>query len=123
MTGRSAFLEAFTLFGIDPANYDDVFAEKLDLLLAIRDNEHVTWSGRHHPALHDLPVPPRPQQDKLPLWIGVGRTPAGAERADRIGLPMVLGGSVHGRRRRFYGDSGGTGALSSVEPEVWTVSV
>ncbi|MFD5517346.1 LLM class flavin-dependent oxidoreductase [Streptomyces sp. NPDC127066] len=91
IAGRSAFLEAFALFGVDPADYDDVFAEKLDLLLAIRDNEHVTWTGRHRPALHDLPVPPRPQQEKLPLWLGVGGTPASAERAGRLGLPMVLG--------------------------------
>ncbi|MFE7795825.1 LLM class flavin-dependent oxidoreductase [Streptomyces sp. NPDC057460] len=91
IAGRSAFLEAFTLFGIDPAHYDDVFAEKLDLLLAIRDNTNVTWSGRHRPALDDMPVPPRPQQDTLPLWLGVGGTPASAERAARLGLPMVLG--------------------------------
>ncbi|MET8330801.1 LLM class flavin-dependent oxidoreductase [Streptomyces sp. NPDC005181] len=91
IAGRSAFLEAFTLFGIDPADYDDVFTQKLDLLLAIRASEHVTWSGRHRPALDHLPIPPRPQQDKLPLWLGVGGTPASAERAGRLGLPMVLG--------------------------------
>ncbi|MFC8094327.1 LLM class flavin-dependent oxidoreductase [Streptomyces sp. NPDC057301] len=91
IAGRSAFLEAFTLFGIDPAHYDDVFAEKLDLLLAIRDNTHVTWSGRHRPPLVGLPVPPRPQQDTLPLWLGVGGTLTSAERAARLGLPMVLG--------------------------------
>ncbi|WP_435226619.1 LLM class flavin-dependent oxidoreductase [Streptomyces sp. Tue6028] len=91
IAGRSAFLEAFTLFGIDPADYDDVFDEKLDLLLALREPEHVTWSGRHRPALDDLPVPPRPQQAKLPLWLGVGGTPASIERAARLGLPMTLG--------------------------------
>ncbi|MDT0321938.1 LLM class flavin-dependent oxidoreductase [Streptomyces millisiae] len=91
IAGRSAFLEAFTLFGIDPAHYDTVFAEKLDLLLAIRDHERVTWSGRHRPALDDLPVPPRPQQEKLPLWLGVGGTLSSVERAARLGLPMVLG--------------------------------
>ncbi|MFJ4835765.1 LLM class flavin-dependent oxidoreductase [Streptomyces sp. NPDC088747] len=91
IAGRSAFLEAFTLFGIDPAHYDDVFTEKLDLLLAIRADDPVTWSGRHRPALDDLPVPPRPQQDTLPLWLGVGGTPSSAERAARLGLPMVLG--------------------------------
>ncbi|MER5185633.1 LLM class flavin-dependent oxidoreductase [Streptomyces sp. NPDC002896] len=91
IAGRSAFLEAFTLFGVDPAHYDDVFAEKLDLLLAIRDHENVTWTGRHRPALNDLSVPPRPQQDRLPLWLGVGGTPSSAERAARLGLPMVLG--------------------------------
>jgi alkanesulfonate monooxygenase SsuD/methylene tetrahydromethanopterin reductase-like flavin-dependent oxidoreductase (luciferase family) len=91
IAGRSAFLEAFALFGIDPADYDTVFAEKLDLLLAIRDNEHVTWTGRHRPALDHLPVPPRPQQARLPLWLGVGGTAASAQRAGRLGLPMVLG--------------------------------
>jgi alkanesulfonate monooxygenase SsuD/methylene tetrahydromethanopterin reductase-like flavin-dependent oxidoreductase (luciferase family) len=91
IVGRSAFLEAFTLFGVDPADYDEVFAEKLDLLLNIRDNERVSWTGRHRPALDRLPVPPRPQQEKLPLWLGVGGTPASAERAGRLGLPMVLG--------------------------------
>ncbi|MGW5063476.1 LLM class flavin-dependent oxidoreductase [Streptomyces sp. NPDC004096] len=91
IAGRSAFLEAFTLFGVDPAHYDDIFAEKLDLLLAIRDNQRVTWSGRHRPALDDLPVPPRPQQQTLPLWLGVGGTLSSAERAARLGLPMVLG--------------------------------
>lgn len=91
IAGRSAFLEAFALFGVDPADYDAVFAEKLGLLTAIRDNERVTWSGRHRPALDGLAVPPRPQQDKLPLWLGVGGTPASAERAGLLGLPMVLG--------------------------------
>jgi alkanesulfonate monooxygenase SsuD/methylene tetrahydromethanopterin reductase-like flavin-dependent oxidoreductase (luciferase family) len=91
IAGRSAFLEAFALFGIDPADYDAVFAEKLELLLAIRDKETVTWSGRYRPALDHLSVPPRPRQTALPLWLGVGGTPASAERAGRLGLPMVLG--------------------------------
>ncbi|MFI0968294.1 LLM class flavin-dependent oxidoreductase [Streptomyces sp. NPDC021080] len=91
IAGRSAFLEAFALFGVDPAHYDDVFAEKLDLLLAIRESTDVTWSGHHRPALDAIPVPPRPEQDTLPLWLGVGGTPASAERAARLGLPMVLG--------------------------------
>jgi alkanesulfonate monooxygenase SsuD/methylene tetrahydromethanopterin reductase-like flavin-dependent oxidoreductase (luciferase family) len=69
-----------------------VFAEKLRLLLAIRDNsEHVTWHGRFRPALGGLPVPPRPQQPRLPLWLGVGGTPASVERAGYLGLPMTLG--------------------------------
>ncbi|MFB7755691.1 LLM class flavin-dependent oxidoreductase [Streptomyces sp. NPDC056121] len=63
----------------------------LDLLLALRDNTNVVWSGRHRPALDDLPVPPRPQQEKPPLWLGVGGTPASIERAARLGLPMTLG--------------------------------
>lgn len=91
IAGRSAFLEAFHLFGVDPGEYDEVFAAKLDLLLRIRDNEHVTWSGRYRPALHEVAVPPRPLQERLPVWLGVGGTPASAERAGRLGLPMTLG--------------------------------
>ncbi|WP_445330401.1 LLM class flavin-dependent oxidoreductase [Streptomyces sp. A475] len=97
IAGRSAFLEAFTLFGIDPAHYDDIFAEKLDLLLAIRAAEHVTWSGRHRPALDDMPVPPRPQQDTLPLWLGVGGTPSSAERGS--GTPAHHGPPKQNRPR------------------------
>ncbi|MGW4939787.1 LLM class flavin-dependent oxidoreductase [Streptomyces sp. NPDC004166] len=115
IAGRSAFLEAFTLFGVDPAHYDAVFAEKLDLLLAIRDNQRVTWSGRHRPALDDLPVPPRPQQQTLPLWLGVGGTPSSAERAARLGLPMVLG-LIGGDIRRVR-PSPSTTALSA-RPQV-----
>ncbi|MEV0640967.1 LLM class flavin-dependent oxidoreductase [Streptomyces sp. NPDC050619] len=69
-----------------------MFAEKLRLLLAIReDPDHVTWNGRFRPAMEDLSVPPRPRQEKLPLWLGVGGTPSSVERAGRLGLPMVLG--------------------------------
>jgi alkanesulfonate monooxygenase SsuD/methylene tetrahydromethanopterin reductase-like flavin-dependent oxidoreductase (luciferase family) len=91
IAGRSAFLEAFELFGVDPADYDAVFAEKLGLLLALREQERVTWQGRFRPPLHDAAVPPRPQREKLPLWLGVGGTPESALRAGRLGLPMVLG--------------------------------
>jgi alkanesulfonate monooxygenase SsuD/methylene tetrahydromethanopterin reductase-like flavin-dependent oxidoreductase (luciferase family) len=92
IAGRSAFLEAFALFGVDPADYDEVFTEKLALLLAIRaEPADVSYTGRYRPALHHLPVPPYPRQSRLPLWIGVGGTPTSAERAGRLGLPMVLG--------------------------------
>jgi alkanesulfonate monooxygenase SsuD/methylene tetrahydromethanopterin reductase-like flavin-dependent oxidoreductase (luciferase family) len=91
IAGRSAFLEAFELFGVDPGDYDEVFAEKLGLLLAIREQERVTWHGKHRPPLDGLAVPPRPQQDRLPLWLGVGGTPGSAQRAGLLGLPMVLG--------------------------------
>jgi alkanesulfonate monooxygenase SsuD/methylene tetrahydromethanopterin reductase-like flavin-dependent oxidoreductase (luciferase family) len=90
IAGRSAFLEAFELFGVDTGDYDAIFAEKLDLLLALRDSERVTWSGRFRTALEDTQVPPRPVQAKLPVWLGVGGTPASAARAGRLGLPMVL---------------------------------
>jgi alkanesulfonate monooxygenase SsuD/methylene tetrahydromethanopterin reductase-like flavin-dependent oxidoreductase (luciferase family) len=92
IAGRSAFVEAFRLFGVDLEDYDDVFAEKLRLLLAIRENpEHVTWRGRFRPAMDGLSVQPPPQQPQLPLWLGVGGTPSSVERAGRLGLPMVLG--------------------------------
>ncbi|MFC8198877.1 LLM class flavin-dependent oxidoreductase [Streptomyces sp. NPDC060006] len=92
IAGRSAFTEAFSLFGIGLDDYDKVFTEKLRLLLAIRKNPgHVTWQGGFRPALDDLPVPPLPRQQQLPLWLGVGRTPASVERAGQLGLPMVLG--------------------------------
>jgi alkanesulfonate monooxygenase SsuD/methylene tetrahydromethanopterin reductase-like flavin-dependent oxidoreductase (luciferase family) len=89
--GRSAFVEPFALFGHDVATYDELFAEKLDLLLQVRDNERVTWSGRYRPALSDAPVIPRAVQEPLPIWIGVGGTRSSAERAGRLGLPMTLG--------------------------------
>jgi alkanesulfonate monooxygenase SsuD/methylene tetrahydromethanopterin reductase-like flavin-dependent oxidoreductase (luciferase family) len=91
IAGRSAFVEPFGLFGIDLDQYDEVFAEKLDLLLALRDHERVTWSGSFRPALADAEVTPRPVQPQLPVWLGVGGTPASAVRAGRLGLPMVLG--------------------------------
>jgi alkanesulfonate monooxygenase SsuD/methylene tetrahydromethanopterin reductase-like flavin-dependent oxidoreductase (luciferase family) len=89
--GRSAFVEPFALFGYDTADYDTLFAEKLGLLLDIRAHETVTWSGRFRPSLHGAAVVPRAVQDRLPVWVGVGGSPASAERAGRLGLPMVLG--------------------------------
>ncbi|MEU6379351.1 LLM class flavin-dependent oxidoreductase [Streptomyces sp. NPDC046909] len=92
IAGRSAFAEAFRLFGVDLDDYDEVFSEKLRLLLAVRENPgQVTWAGRFRPALDGLPVPPRPLQEQLPLWLGVGGTPASVERAGSLGLPMALG--------------------------------
>jgi alkanesulfonate monooxygenase SsuD/methylene tetrahydromethanopterin reductase-like flavin-dependent oxidoreductase (luciferase family) len=89
--GRSAFTEPFALFGSDLAEYDQLFAEKLDLLLRIRDDQSVTWAGRYRPALTEATVIPRAVQDPLPIWVGVGGSPASAERAGRLGLPMTLG--------------------------------
>jgi alkanesulfonate monooxygenase SsuD/methylene tetrahydromethanopterin reductase-like flavin-dependent oxidoreductase (luciferase family) len=89
--GRSAFVEPFALFGHDVDEYDALFGEKLDLLLQIRDHERVSWTGRHRPALSDAPVIPRAVQQPLPVWVGVGGSPASAERAGRLGLPMTLG--------------------------------
>jgi alkanesulfonate monooxygenase SsuD/methylene tetrahydromethanopterin reductase-like flavin-dependent oxidoreductase (luciferase family) len=89
--GRSAFAEPFALFGYDTADYDALFAEKLGLLLDIRAHETVTWSGRFRPPLKAAAVVPRAVQDRLPVWVGVGGSPGSAERAGRLGLPMVLG--------------------------------
>jgi len=89
--GRSAFAEPFAIFGERLEDYDALFAEKLDLLLQVREHDHVTWSGRFRPALHDAPVIPRALQHPLPVWVGVGGSPESAERAGRLGLPMTLG--------------------------------
>ncbi len=91
IVGRSAFPEPFALFGYDTADYDTLFAEKLALLLEIRARKTVSWSGRFRPPLDAAAVVPRAVQDPLPVWVGVGGSPASAERAGRLGLPMVLG--------------------------------
>jgi alkanesulfonate monooxygenase SsuD/methylene tetrahydromethanopterin reductase-like flavin-dependent oxidoreductase (luciferase family) len=91
IVGRSAFVEPFALFGYDTADYDALFAEKLELLLQLRDHEQVSWSGRFRPELRDAVVVPRPVQEPVPVWVGVGGSPDSAERAGRLGLPMILG--------------------------------
>ena len=83
MAGRGSFIESFPLFGYDLDDYDELFAEKLELLLALREAERVTWSGRHRAPLDDLGVYPRPVQDPLPVWIAVGGTPQSVVRAGR----------------------------------------
>ncbi|MCG3118569.1 MAG: F420-dependent glucose-6-phosphate dehydrogenase [bacterium] len=90
MAGRGSFIESFPLFGYDLDDYDELFAEKLELLLKIRENERVTWSGKHRPPLHNLAVYPRPLQNPLPIWIAVGGTPQSVVRAATLGLPMAL---------------------------------
>ena len=98
VVGRGSFTEAFPLFGLNLREYDDLFAEKLDLLLKIRDNEFVTWQGRFRPAMNDQPVYPRPLQDPFPIWLGVGGTPESFIRAGTLGLPLmvaVIGGETH----------------------------
>jgi probable LLM family oxidoreductase len=96
MAGRGSFVESFPLFGYDLDDYDTLFAEHLDLLLALRDGERVTWSGAHRPALDDAGVYPRPLQDPLPVWIAVGGTPQSVVRAGVLGLPLavaIIGGA------------------------------
>jgi probable LLM family oxidoreductase len=100
MAGRGSFVESFPLFGYDLADYDDLFAEKLELLLALRGDEHVTWSGRHRPALDGLGVYPRPVQSPLPVWIAVGGTPGSLVRAGTLGLPLALA-IIGGAPERF----------------------
>lgn len=90
MAGRGSFIESFPLFGYDLADYDELFTEKLDLLLRLRESERVTWSGTHRPAIHNLGVYPRPVQNPLPVWIAAGGTPRSAVRAGQLGLPLVL---------------------------------
>lgn len=97
--GRGAYTESFPLFGHDLADYDELFDEKLDLLLQLNASERVTWSGRHRPALTDAGVYPRPVQDRLPVWIAVGGTPASVVRAGRHGLPLYL--AILGQPERF----------------------
>jgi alkanesulfonate monooxygenase SsuD/methylene tetrahydromethanopterin reductase-like flavin-dependent oxidoreductase (luciferase family) len=91
IAGRSAFVEPFALFGESVDDYDALFTEKIDLLLRLRASDHVTWSGKFRPPLHDAPIAPRAAQDPLPVWAGVGGSPASAARAGLLGLPMVLG--------------------------------
>lgn len=91
MAGRGSFIESFPLFGYDLRDYESLFEEKLELLLRLRDNERVTWSGKHRPPLNDAGVYPRPEQDPLPIWVAVGGTPQSVVRAARLGLPMALG--------------------------------
>ncbi|MGH1550433.1 LLM class flavin-dependent oxidoreductase [Leifsonia poae] len=89
--GRGAFIEPFTLFGIPVEGYDDVFAERLDLLLRMRDAGPLTWAGRFRPPLRDALIAPAPAQREIPVWVGIGGTPASAERAGALGLPLMIG--------------------------------
>jgi probable LLM family oxidoreductase len=100
MAGRGSFIESFPLFGYDLSQYDELFAEKLELLLELRNSEHVTWSGKHRAAIDGLGVYPRPVQDPLPVWVAVGGTPESAARAGMLGLPMALA-IIGGMPERF----------------------
>lgn len=98
VAGRGSFSEAFPLFGLDFKDYDNLFIEKLDLLLNIRENEFVNWSGKFRPALNNLPIYPRPIQKSVPIWLGVGGTPQSFARAGTLGLPLmvaIIGGNTH----------------------------
>ncbi|MBE8719176.1 Atu2307/SP_0267 family LLM class monooxygenase [Sphingobacterium pedocola] len=97
VVGRGSAIEAYPLFGFDLKDYDALFKEKLELLLKIREQEFVTWSGKFRPALENQPVYPRSSQEKLPVWLGVGGTPESFVRAGTLGLPLmvaVIGGET-----------------------------
>ena len=100
MAGRGSFIESFPLFGYELADYDDLFAEKLELLLKLRDAERVTWSGRHRASLTARGVYPRPLQNPFPIWIAVGGTPESVVRAGTLGLPLALA-IIGGTPERF----------------------
>ena len=98
VVGRGSFIDSFPLFGLRLEDYDSLFAENLDLLLKIRENEHVHWSGKHRAALTGQGVYPRPVQNPLPIWLGVGGTPGSFARAGTLGLPLmvaIIGGETH----------------------------
>lgn len=98
VVGRGSFIDAFPLFGYNLQDYDELFAEKLELLLKIRGNEFVTWSGKFRPAIKNQPVYPRPLQKPFPVWLGVGGTTASFIRAGSLGLPLmvaIIGGETH----------------------------
>jgi len=98
MAGRGSFIESFPLFGYDLEDYDELFTEKLELLLAINKSEKVSWKGKHRAAINNLGVYPRPYNEQLPVWIAVGGTPASVVRAGTLGLPLavaIIGGAPH----------------------------
>ncbi len=117
VVGRGSFTDSFPLFGFQLRDYDSLFAEKLDLLLKIRENEHVHWSGRYRPALTGQGVYPRPVQNPLPIWLGVGGTPQSFARAGALGLPLMVA-IIGGEPRRFrplidlYRDTGAQSGYS-----------
>lgn len=100
MAGRGSFIESFPLFGYNLEDYDELFTEKLDLLLKLRESEKVSWSGRLRAPLNDRGVYPRPHQDRLPIWIAVGGTPNSVARAGMLGLPLALA-IIGGEPARF----------------------
>jgi probable LLM family oxidoreductase len=100
MAGRGSFIESFPLYGYDLELYDELFREKLELLLRLREEERVSWSGKYRPAIPDLPIYPQPVQKPLPVWIAVGGNPPSVVRAAKLGLPMALA-IIGGAPERF----------------------
>jgi probable LLM family oxidoreductase len=125
VVGRGSFVDAFPLFGYKLDDYDALFEDKLDLLLKVRDNEHVHWSGKFRPPLTGQGVYPRPVQNPLPIWLGVGGTPKSFARAGALGLPLmvaIIGGETH-RFRPLVDLYRETGARSGYSPEQLQVGV
>jgi probable LLM family oxidoreductase len=123
VVGRGSSVETYPLFGFNLNDYDQLFKEKLELLLQIRDNEFVTWSGKFRPALNNLPIYPRALQEKLPIWLGVGGTPESFVRAGSLGLPLmvaVIGGQTHRFRPLIdlYREAGKAAGFTSKELKV-----
>jgi alkanesulfonate monooxygenase SsuD/methylene tetrahydromethanopterin reductase-like flavin-dependent oxidoreductase (luciferase family) len=123
VVGRGSFIDAFPLFGLSLDDYDSLFAEHLDLLLKLREQEHVHWSGKHRPALTGQGVYPRPLQNPLPIWLGVGGTPASFARAGTLGLPLmvaIIGGDTHRFRPliELYREAGRQAGFSPVHLKV-----
>jgi alkanesulfonate monooxygenase SsuD/methylene tetrahydromethanopterin reductase-like flavin-dependent oxidoreductase (luciferase family) len=100
MVGRGSFIESFPLFGYDLEDYDELFIEKLLLLLKVRESERVTWQGRHRAPMENLGVYPRSLQERIPIWVAVGGNPESAIRAGTLGLPMALA-IIGGMPERF----------------------
>jgi probable LLM family oxidoreductase len=100
MAGRGSFIESFPLFGYDLQDYDELFEEKLDLLLKLNQHPVVSWKGKHRPSFDQLGVYPRPYREHLPLWLAAGGTPASAVRAAKLGLPLMLA-IIGGRPKQF----------------------
>jgi probable LLM family oxidoreductase len=123
VVGRGSSVEAYPLFGFSLKDYDALFKEKLELLLQIRDQEFVTWSGKFRPAMENQPVYPRPLQEKLPIWLGVGGTPESFIRAGALGLPLmvaVIGGETHRFRPLvdLYREAGRAAGFSAAQLKV-----
>ncbi len=102
MAGRGSFIESFPLFGYDLQDYDEIFAEKLDLLMQLRESEHITWTGTHRAPIDKRGVYPRPVQEQLPIWVAVGGTPQSAVRTGTLGLPMAIA-IIGGQPAQFAG--------------------
>lgn len=100
MIGRGSFIESFPLFGYNLQDYEELFSEKMDLLLQLREKEVITWEGKHRPSLRNAGIFPQPMQNPIPIWIAVGGTPESAYRAGALGLPMALA-IIGGEPARF----------------------